>query len=176
MTKRITRETHSDYIDRIERKFKKLGNGAYANVYQHPHKDVVVKVFDAKDDRGYSRYLKWALKNQGNRFVPKIHGVEKFKNKDDFEEITVVFMEKLKSARSSDLDQLLEKAPRDLYLDEYDNDEWKEIAAVTKDPHLKALAKFFSKDLPGNLDLDLHSENYMLRPGTNQLVFTDPFA
>lgn len=174
--KRITRESISEYNERLSDKFKHLGNGAYADVYQHPNKDVVVKVFDTKDDEGYSKYLKWALKHQDNPYVPKIHHVEKFKNKDCGEEITIVFMEKLQEARHRDFKDLMEKhmSKSDYYGGSLDDwEEWEEIAATTKDKHMKALAKFFSKKHV-NVDLDLHSENYMWRG--KQLVFTDPLA
>lgn len=174
MTKRITRESICEYHDRISERFKELGSGAFASVYQHPRKDVVVKVFDAKDDNGYSKYLKWCLKNKKNPYAPKIYGVERFKNKDKNEEITIVFLEKLHSARQSDLTDLVNKhSTPSRWCSEDDVERWQEIANTSKDKHLRALAKFLVKEAD---DLDLHSENFMWRPGTKQLVFTDPLA
>lgn len=176
MTKHKTRETHSDYIDRIDSKFKRLGNGAFANVYQHPKRNVVVKVFDAKDDKGYARYLKWAEKNQQNPYVPKIHHVERFTNKRENEEITVVFMEKLKAARYKHLEELIDKLPLGYDLDQYSSSEWFRVSrSDVDDKHLIEIAKFFCQELPEGVDLDLHDENYMRR-NNGQIVFTDPFA
>lgn len=178
MSKRITRERIEDYHKRIKRKFKLLGDGAFARVYQHPRADVVVKVFDASEDSGYTTYLKWASRNQKNPYVPRIYGIEKFKNKKANEEITVVFLEKLKPATFNDLRDAVEASlPNGTTIDPYlDDDELLLIAAKTNDKHLKAFIRFMNTALSGSVEVDLHSDNFMFRPGTKQLVFTDPLA
>ncbi len=103
------KQNHSQYLHHLSgKRIKKIGEGAYAKVFQHPtHKDVVVKVF-TDVDASYLKYIQWCEKNQHNPYVPKLKG-ELVKcihhpSKKDIEiygafpsVYYIVFLEKLKS-------------------------------------------------------------------------------
>ena len=61
-------------------------------------------------------------------------------------------------------------------LDEYD---YARLARVVPDKNLAQIFAFISRELSKNharVIPDLNNNNFMMRPGTNQIVFTDPLA
>jgi hypothetical protein len=66
-------EHYRDYLARLKnRGIKTLGSGLHAEVFQHPTmSDVVVKMFDATD-RAYMYWLRTIVRNQNNKYMPKI--------------------------------------------------------------------------------------------------------
>jgi hypothetical protein len=177
---RITKETFSDYKDRVRKFTKSIGEGAYAEVFKHPKiPDVVVKIFDSKEDQAYDRYLRWCVSNQKNPYVPKIHAVDRFKCRGSYyaQEITIVFMEKLKKLNSTQIDKKAKQIiPKSVfhYGDIYDlrRNDWMKVAEVARDPNLKKFARFISSS---HDCFDFHDGNIMTRKD-GQLVFTDPLA
>lgn len=163
-----TTQTYSDYIEFLQNTtVKELDFGAYAYIFKHPtDKDKIVKVFPGEQDR-YHLYLKWCLKNQENKFVPKIYEYHEFMLEDRFE-IGVVFLEKLKSMSSA----------------KYKNFHSSNLLAIENKKYVDA--KFFrpsktlDKDFRAVLrflwsapaEFDFHDGNFMLRD--EQIVVTDP--
>lgn len=179
---RITSERFEEYTDRLQKKFTRLGNGAFAEVYPHSTlKNVVVKVFCEVDDMAYAKYLRWCEKNQKNPYVPKIHAVERFKHETKNEQITVVFMERLNSVSAQQIKEFSDRMLDDdggygNHIGElFDPQDWVEAVKSSKDKHFKKFAKFM-QTVANDHGVDLHRENIMMRPRTNQLVFTDPIA
>lgn len=195
-------ESKPDYYKRLEQELniQRLGNGAFARVFQHPtHPEVVVKVF-TDEDKAYKAFLKFCLANQGNKYLPKILSVhhhdhtpkKKIKDRSIDELVdnkyTLVFMEKLSTAKLEDLRKFIATAPFETQwlkdkqakpysfvtnLNSFNTDEWQDLASQTSDPELSTVAKFFTKILKNETHtLDLHDHNVMMRG--SQLVFTDP--
>lgn len=186
-------ESFQDYSDRLVKEFniKSVGTGNFSEVFQHPKmKNVVVKVFI--HDKGYEEYLSWCLKNQKNKFVPKIYKVEQ-RDAGQTTKInrgitsplgntyTFVFMEKLNVAKKSVLLKFLNSLgviPRLPFQEHHTNlsglwkDHWGFVAKNSTDKDLRSLARFLSS-CAGNLDMHDDNNNVMQR-GSDQLVFVDP--
>lgn len=187
-------EALPDYLKRLVKKhgIKKLGGGAYSQVFQHPHyHNVVVKVYTAKDVK-YARYLAWVMKNQSNPYVPKV--IEQHKHFDGKNKYFIVFMQKMSPIKTSEA--VVKLLARALGIkpgsDEYEDlgdvydygegsgsefvHEFSEIVdaavkAKTADPDFVKVWKQIKKNPE---DLDMHSGNVMTRDG--HLVVTDPVA
>ena len=196
-------ESKPDYYNRLEQELniQRLGNGAFARVFQHPtHPEVVVKVF-TDEDKAYKAFLKFCLQNQGNKYLPKILSVHhhdhtpKKKIKDrSIDEIvdnkyTLVFMEKLTPATKDDVTKFIKSVPFEAQhlknnlkaevpyrlgqLVSFYNAEWTDLSRQTEDKDLAEVANFFVGILKKQMySLDLHDKNVMMRG--SQLVFTDP--
>lgn len=171
-------------------KQKRLGVGAFAEVYQHPkYRTVAVKV--SEENKRILRYIEYALKHQDNPYIPRIYGIRRFTSKRDrlgTDKYFVLFLEKLKNYEGLGL-----RAKRNLlqqhvgeYVNDYDveiedfffeNRSWEIIRSVRKMPQTKQtkylldLLNFFRVSHAS----DVHDGNIMIR-GKDQLVFTDPMA
>lgn len=164
----------------IESKFckgcRELGDGAFANVYQHPTSSKrVIKV--ATDDSAYSHYLRCILKHQNNPFFPHIYSATQYVNHHDHR-FLVVEMEKLE-----------EDTPRAIWFTEL---MWKGMDDHSSGYESYVSRQFKAKKLPTNrmrhfdtawsilqpllkrYSEDLHEGNIMFRG--NQPVITDPVA
>lgn len=188
----VKHETFEDYRDRLKkRKIKKLGDGLYSFVYQHPtHKNVVVKV-TAGDD-AYLTYARFAQANPQNPYLPKVLDIVPVTllcawhpiNPEYHENPYVAFLEKLdpiefyNTEHDALVDDLCEIAEDEEFDHGMSNREfWKRVLHNTDCPHLLQLADFIVDN--HKLGLDLHDENYMVRTNPNgrlQLVITDPFS
>lgn len=133
--------------------FKLLGQGKYASVFGNDKYPFVVKVF--MKDAAYLKWIEFCLKNQNNKYVPKIKG-KVIKITDLFYAIR---LEKLTSYYGADSNF---GTQYDAYL--------RTGKKPTNDQELKDIFDYFDqyKSL-----LDLHNENLMLRG--KQVVIIDPF-
>lgn len=178
-------EELEDYVKRLTKKelMKKLGSGVYGAVFQHPtYHNMVVKVFEGGDE-GYKTWLKFAKRNQNNKYVPKIVSIHYVENEYG-DEIGLVFMKKLLRAPVAKIRVLVKTlndalksqrsiADHNYHFEEFSGTDWFKISkAVAKsDPDLAKIALLFS-DVPPS---DLHDANLMMDTD-GQLVITDPFG
>jgi hypothetical protein len=189
-TKIVTDETLVAYLKRLhkEQQVKKLGGGAFSQVFQHPTlKGVVTKVYSGKDKQ-YSKYVTWCLKNQDNPFVPKI--LDRVTCVSPKGTYGIVFMQKLKPIKNDAAlarawirecnlcaaDAALVAQLMDIF-DEVDMGRLsKTMKRLTKknkaNPYLLKLWTFLAK--LGVDNLDIHYGNAMMCG--KQLVITDPVA
>ena len=182
-------EPYSDYIDRLrDEKQRQIGAGAYAGVFQHPkYKKVVVKV----GDEGFKvlPYIKFALENQNNPYVPKIYGIRRFQNrsKNGLNKYFVLFLERLREYEhlsdstkrrilykhihpSLSVWQEIDKA-EDFFMEVSLRDLREDLQRkpTIRSQHLLTVLKY----LYNSRSSDLHDANIMRR-GKYQIVFTDP--
>ena len=181
-------ETLAQYTTRLVRKNKvrMLARGVFAGVFQHPsRRNLVVKVFDDRDTE-YQRYLRFALKHQGNRWLPQVLDHVITEGKDT--QLHLVFMEKLKPTKpecapfrdaASELEQLLPEKEEvlDHFIEfgelDFTRSEWRRLAKVAEQVgHDIAPFASFMSSTPNH---DLHYGNIMRRKD-GQVVFTDPVA
>lgn len=132
--------------------FKRLGTGKYASVYGNEKYPYVIKVF--QKDSAYLRWIKFALNNKNNPYVPKIRG--------KVVKITpMIFAIRLEKLTPGYLEGD--------FANEYYN--WEEDNNYqSSDPNIQQVLDFFAQN---KKLLDLHGENVMYRG--NQLVIVDPF-
>lgn len=183
-TTRRAPRTHDSWEtqDAVLKKFKgykHLAEGAFSTVYAKPGSNRVLKI--ARDDCGYLAFLKFAVKNQKNPFVPKIFSVEIIKGYGF--KLIVVLMEKLKRVRSSTKLEAISSAFRRYIRDEYSYytfGETKAFLETTKwmnDKSFKFLDQvgaMIRRATSNGHDTDLHDGNVMQRGGV--LVVTDPLV
>jgi len=196
----LREESLEDYLKRLvtKEKIKKLGGGAFSQVFQHPQfHNVVTKVYSGKD-KLFAKYVTWCLQHQNNPYVPKIIEQVEYQNPDPTAAIkayNIVFMQKMTPVRDhKQFSDLLLKA-LELDLETLDDDEVEcseqlEYAARNYDMHMlvsavrqafrlghgdKAFVEVWKHILSYGIDsIDLHPGNVMLRG--SQLVFSDPVA
>lgn len=201
LIRRVQEESRSEYFKRLEDelKIRRLGNGAFARVFQHPtHPEVVVKVF-TDEDQAYNKYLKFCQAHPDNKYLPKILSVHRHVNnpfKPDHDRTddeivddryTIVFMEKLEPSTMRAVTSFAEKLAGPDYLDLaadkkddlfhltlFRRPQWLALAKQKHDPDLAEFAKFFAATFTNSSASfpDLHDSNIMQRG--SQLVFTDP--
>jgi len=113
----ITEETKNEYFKRLVKtlKIKKLGEGAYASVFQHPvYHNVAVKFFQY--DPMYMKFIKHCMKHPENPWLPKVVSVhkldidnawydraEKDKKREMKEDGYLVFFQKLRKATAKEI-------------------------------------------------------------------------
>jgi hypothetical protein len=164
---------------------KKLGGGAFSQVFQHPvYKNVVVKVYKASDTV-YKKYVAWCLKNQSNPYVPKIIEQNEYKSPKG-DAYNIVFMQKMRPASVKTFKAQLRAAmPKakdiefedlDIAIDDYDMvgmyEELNRLIPLFGNNDLKSIWGHIRSY--GKAKFDLHPGNVMMRDG--QLVLTDPVA
>ena len=190
----LAEEALKPYLDRLVSKdgIKKLGGGAFSQVFQHPHYgNVVVKVYIDKDTV-YKRYVAWCMKHQSNPYVPKIVEQISYKSPETKEKYNIVFMQKMAPIRT--VQKLISLLVKALNLDTKAAEDLPFMAAFGQeaekaseddfeliDKHVKLgrADKDFTQvwnhiRTYGKDKFDLHYGNVMLRDG--QLVLTDPVA
>ncbi len=181
---RLLAETVNQYIKRLDKLgIKKIGQGGYAKVFQHPTMpDVVVKVM-TQYDSGYRKYVAFC-QTANNRYCPRILDVVDHAYESDFlgkDKRQLVFMEKLNPLGIAsfirfeyDIDELLD-LPQGT-VDLTDRRIWKSISRQKKDKDLAQVANFIYTTLTkiSGIMLDMHNGNLMVRG--NQIVIIDPFA
>jgi hypothetical protein len=188
----LSEEALKPYLDRLVSKegIKKLGGGAFSQVFQHPHYgNVVVKVYTDRDVI-YKKYAAWCMKHQHNPYVPKIIEQTKYKSPETGEKYNIIFIQKMTPIKTSGkLVSLLVKA---LELDTKAAEDLPFMTAfgqLGKEKEDFRLIDKYVKMGRGDKDFkeiwahiktyganrfDLHPGNVMLRDG--QLVLTDPVA
>lgn len=180
-----------------QKKIKKLGEGAYAFVYQHPtFSNVVVKVADMYADRleddPYLTYVKTAIRLKENTFVPKIYAVSVFEYYKQSRKSTIfeckkpemfsiTFMEKLYPLTHFKSAKFCKQAYKDNGICDIEDfeDHRYIISKNTKNRQLKTVLKELRK-LFSKYAFDLHGDNVMWRISPElpypQLVVTDPIT
>jgi len=139
--------------------FKSFGRGKYATVFGNPRYPYVIKLF--MKDTAYLKYLNWVIRNQSNKYVPKIKG-KVIKINDIF---MAVRLEKLNnSSRASDEFIEMCRAPDD-FLEGYSD--FNSIPNNDKDAI--DLCEFLSAN---ERLIDVHGDNVMER--NNKPVLIDP--
>lgn len=132
--------------------FTKLGSGKYGSVFSHPKYPYVLKIF--MKDSAYLRWIKFAMDNKNNPYVPKIRGK------------VVKITPMIYAIR---LEKLTPGSFTGPFADAYRK--WqKDKNYKSDDKNIQEVLDYFGKNK--NL-LDLHGENIMMRG--NQLVVIDPF-
>jgi len=187
----FTEENLKTYLKRLRKlRIKKLGAGAFSQVFQHPEFwNVAVKVFTGKDTV-YKRYVQWCLKHQSNQYVPNIIEQHDIKS-DSGEKYHIVFVEKMSPIQT--VQKLVFELSKALELDLAKFEDLPLIKAfgqsdgVSRDD-FKIIDEFVRRGRGdknfrkiwshirsyGQDHFDLHYNNAMMR-GT-QLVLSDPVA
>jgi hypothetical protein len=83
-----------------DKKFFRLGSGAFASVYGHkkyPRK--ALKVFT--HDRAYIIYLSWVIKNQHHKYSPKIYSIYKLASRTTKEFAYAIILERLSPCKGN---------------------------------------------------------------------------
>lgn len=181
--------------------FEKLGGGFFAHAYARPGSDEIVK-FNNRQDRCWIAYAQ-VIKQMSSPepFYPKITDIRRYGGQDIF---FIAVMERLLPIEYNDLLVLTPEdlayllTSTELYvvgdyrgaikklsavlpdIDDFDpmsyNDtmqRMRDYAKANMTPFTTTIEKL--KNFRG-CDLDLHKGNLMKRPGTNQIVITDPVA
>lgn len=134
------------------RGFATLGSGKYGSVFGHSKYPYVVKVF--MKDSAYLRWIKFAMDNKNNPYVPKIRG--------KVLKITpMIYAIRLEKLTPGTFTGPFAKA----YMN-WQNDP----SYQSDDKNIQDILDYFSKN---KKLLDLHGENIMMRG--DQLVVIDPF-
>jgi len=143
------KEAYADFL--IRKGYDEIGSGCYGVVVSKPGVKHVIKICDTYDNSGYLAFLRFAVRNQGNRFFPRIYSIEHFG--DSF---FVVKMEKLRPQKKI-------------------HERWELLELLgssrTKDARvaLRVMNTLFWEHCP-----DIHCDNIMSRG--RQLVIIDPVA
>lgn len=151
--------------------FIKLGHGYFSAAYQHkmlPGK--VIKVGFKKEDSG-AAYAAFCRMNQGREGIPTVYDIQRHAG---CYTVVLDYLEPLKDSAYGESDQLRRhyQAARDII-------EYNDYDYAGTYPISEALIKtcediraFFR----GIASFDCHSGNMMKRPGTHELVITDPVS
>jgi hypothetical protein len=187
-------ETQDDYLERLhEIGMEHLGNGVYADVFQHPYyKNVVVRVF-TEYDFGYLNFMKFVSKNRNNRYVPQIIPNEQGKlfYKTEFKHPDrpngkyrgyFVFMKKYIPMTIQQVEhQAKQWGVKDITNTaafwSLGGSTWAKLSESPKllqrfGPDAVELARFFATM---ENRLDIHHDNVMWDADRNNIIFTDPF-
>lgn len=166
-----------------------LGRGIFGLVFHRPNTpDAVYKAF-LRGDRGYMKYLKFALENQHNPHVPKIIGKPLPFALEDGTQVVLVKLERLDELDPNDTPNYNQFLQLTSILNSlsflknpfYDSDSKKKEEELLQQrkqqyPTLYDIAQQIVKlsHKSRMQDVDLHSGNVMMRDNT--LVVTDPYA
>ena len=182
---RITAETYRGYLKRLHKlNVRKLGEGGFGAVFQHPEfSNVVVKV--VREDALYLKFAKFAMDNPKNPWLPKIADIRMVPF-DDSKKGYLVFTEKLKSPSEKDIMKFKMLVPGDgkhraPSMERTDPENYHKLLLrpgwqrleKSRNLFLAQLATFMLKNYR-HLDLGIRGDNMMMRG--SQLVFTDPLA
>ena len=162
-------------------KFKRIGTGAFGEVYGSKNSNLVYKIGEVYENEPYLAYIKTVItQKEHNPFTPKIYGVRIYQNKkEDEDSYFVVCMEKLKPIDRNDhrvyrwfSDQLETSSDSSRNAIAEQMLGIKTVVPPAVSNALKLLKKAWRKSKQG--DWDLHSGNFMKRG--KQIVITDPLA
>ena len=168
--------------------FKRLNSGMFSVVYAKPNHKRIIKLSFAKDS-GWATFAKWAMKQTANKYLPNIEWIKHYADGKFF----VTIMERLRPFKFTDyrkIDDRVILAALYVYAD-LDINELKEIRDIlANDFNIKSptalvkrskshkfiwTLKRIRKIKGGNLN-DLHSDNFMVRQSTGDIVITDPLS
>ena len=162
-----------DYTERLKTlgfNIKRLGSGAFAEVFERPGDPYVIKIFD--NDPGYEQYVKYITQFKNNPHVPKLRG-KIIKLQNDFR---VVRMEKLRALdNTSDTDIFVYDLIKSILLDDgrYPNAYKKEVEQISDlFPKIMPLINVLQKY---KKHIDFGKANLMFR-GDVVPVLTDPLS
>lgn len=132
--------------------FDLLGSGNYGSVFGHKKYPYVLKIF--MKDSAYLRWIKFAMDNKNNPYVPKIRG--------KVVKITpMIYAIRLEKLTPGSFSGPFAEAYR----------QWQsDPNYVSDDKNIQDILDYFQKN---KKLLDLHSDNVMMRG--NQMVVIDPF-
>lgn len=150
--------------------FKKIGVGNFGTIYKNDVYPYVIKIFNAKDIN-YISWLQWSIKNQSNRFVPKIKG-SLSKVNDSLFAIRLEPLTECKDTKQVLALEVLINHPSsvDNLTDPYYQIGIKRLSENPKeDLDLKTVCEFLHKK---QHQLDLGIDNFMMRG--DQIVIVDP--
>jgi hypothetical protein len=191
-----------DLLDSFESDYggKILGGGAFAIVLSHSSWNYVLKIFN--DDSCYLKYVRFCMKNQNNKFVPKLLDKPRkitptYKRRSNQQNLYTVKMENLEPLSDSSIDaNSIEKMSfagmalndegtrKDLTVagvDKYIKSKYPSMSGLVRqlvwNRNSRALFDFLKeiKTIFPSCSLDLHSDNFMSRKN-GEIVVTDPFS
>lgn len=191
-----------DLLDSFESDYggKVLGGGAFAIVLSHSSWNYVLKIFN--DDSCYLKYVRFCMKNQNNKFVPKLLDKPRritptYKRRSNQQNLYTVKMENLEPLSYSSIDvNSIEKMSfagmalndesirKDLTVDSVDKyikSKYPSMSGLVRqlvwNRNSRALFDFLKeiKTIFPSCSLDLHSDNFMSREN-GEIVVTDPFS
>lgn len=149
-----------DY-EMAKKNFKKLGNGFYGSVYHNPKHSYVIKVFSK--DNGFLTWMQFVKQNQQNPHVPKLKSKVMDLNKN-FHIVRMELLKPISQKQNDEFISLVFNTMDDIQLKKPVTNKW-----------IAQIAEIFNKYNHMLDDLDAGS-NIMIRPSTNEVVVTDPFA
>lgn len=164
-----------------------LGHGVFGAAYEGKKPQHVYKVYN---DPTYHEFAKFAKDNHHiYSSLPKIHAIGKTKPTRQTgttmpaTSLGVVKMERLKAIGGSDRDRHLMYLTNMLGAGNMRAKDYPELvnnsqsgrAFASDFPHLHSALSLISKHFP-NATLDVHQQNIMKRPGSNEYVLSDPIA
>lgn len=174
-----------------------LGKGGFAKVFRHPDSKIAVK-FNTRPDPCYIKFAAYAHKNRNNPHLPKMSPIREIDHQR-----FIVFMEELEPITKffkknwvTDLLNFIESVKEIRFKDDvsiYFENYYKKMS---EDPHRWGLVwhqhfrgyNWIDKDhlfglfetawnilnLSEKCSPDFHAGNFMYRPSTKTIVFTDP--
>ena len=168
------------------KEFKKLGNGVFGKVVEHPNPNLVIKIGKGVGGADRDGWLLWAQASNmfPNPFVPRIVSITVWENQYHNESVYLAVMEKLHPFDPFRTDE--EKLAGLIH------PTWKTIQSLeiesrrvrlcadkaTKEQRNLYRAYQWCLEKPFHMSKDLHQNNWMLRRTKNGdiPVITDPFA
>jgi len=173
----LTAEDLSSYTGRLVQQLHLLGEGSFAQVFQHPtDPNMVVKVF--ADDPVYLQYVNFCQRNPNNRWLPKVMELHRL-DIDGRDDVWAVFMPRLRHATQAQVNQAF--AGLVPWLPEVNKafserkrlsfPQWRILVRMADDPDTKTMATWMWRHFNR---LDLLRQNFMMRD--DQVVFNDPVA
>jgi len=155
----------SDYLAQYG--FRYVGQGFYGIVFEKPGYPYIFKVF--KEDPGYLSYVRFCKSHQDNVHIPKIKGNIIKINDDTY----AIRTEKLRPIEGrvgnaiTSMSNYMRKIYRYERLSDFAKQDLEELSVEY--PGIYELFKYF---LENGYNLDMHSENLMMRG--SDIVLTDP--
>jgi hypothetical protein len=181
----LNEETREQYKDRLVKQLgiKQIGQGGYADIYEHPdHPNMVVKV--SVNDERYDGFAMECMDIRGNPWLPKIYSRHKVKMEDDVgREVPafIYFMEKLVPVEDNEIAAAVQQIAKTVdgftlhpnsHFYVLDMDDWHHIHFDSTDHHVQEMAGVMLAVVAD----DLHDGNIMKRPSTGHVVIVDPAA
>lgn len=151
--------------------FIKLGNGHFSAAYQHellPGK--VIKVGFKKEDSG-AAYAAFCRMNQGREGIPTVYDIQRHAG---CYTVVLDYLEPLKECAFGESDKVRHHYHAARGIIEYNDHDYADEYPIS-DAFIKTcedIRAFFM----GIASFDCHSGNMMKRPGTHELIITDPVS
>lgn len=138
--------------------FEELGEGNFSKVYDIQSNRVVLKVNSNHEDVAYAAWIEFCRKKQGNPYIPRVYGVFTVGDK------TAYLLERLEPINHYEDKELSDVA------NSFGSGASASPVVSFNDPLLQEIVDEFGYR---NFN-DAYSRNLMKRPGTQQMVITDP--